>query len=50
MDAYGMSFTYGSPRNHMWSYVGSYSEIATGHSECPCDYSSATQPSSIIHK
>ena len=44
----GVSITYGSPRNHIWSYVGSYSEIITFHNACPCDYSSAIQPPSFV--
>ncbi len=39
----GVSITHGSPRNHIWSYVGSYSEIAENNNVCPCDYSSAVQ-------
>ena len=32
----GVSITYGSPRNHIWTFVGSYSETATGGNACPC--------------
>ena len=44
----GVSITYGSPRNHIWSYVGSYSEIAENDYVCPCDYSSAIQPPPFV--
>ena len=43
----GVSITYGSPRKHIWSFAGSYSEIGNNtNALCPCDnrYSSITQP------
>ena len=44
----GVSITHGSPRHHIWSYVGSYSEVATYFDACPCDYFGATQPQSFV--
>ena len=45
----GVSITRGSPRHHIWSYVGSYSEITTYYlNACPCDYSRAIQPQSFV--
>jgi hypothetical protein len=44
----GVSITHGSPRHHIWSYVGSLSEVRTAHNACPCDYSNATQPPSFV--
>ena len=45
----GVSITRGSPRHHIWSYVGSYSEITTHYlNACPCDYSGAIQPQSFV--
>jgi hypothetical protein len=45
----GVSITHGSPRHHIWSYVGGYSEITTSHlNACPCDYSGAIQPQSFV--
>jgi hypothetical protein len=44
----GVSITYGSPRNHIWTFVGSYSETATGSNACPCDYFLGTQPQSFV--
>ena len=44
----GVSITHGSPRHHIWSYVGSYSEVATFFDACPCDCFSATQPQSFV--
>ena len=41
----GVSITRGSPRHHIWSYVGTYSEVITyDHDACPC-YSSRGTPS-----
>ena len=42
----GVSITRGSPRHHIWSYVGSISEIF--NNVCPCTYSSATQPQAFV--
>ena len=42
----GVSITRGSPRHHIWSYVGSVSEV--GNNVCPCTYSNATQPPSFV--
>ena len=42
----GVSITRGSPRHHIWSYVGSVSEVSDN--VCPCTYSSATQPPSFV--
>ena len=46
----GVSITYGSPRNHIWTFVSSYSEMATGSNACPCvrDSSSGTRPQSFV--
>ena len=44
----GVSITHGSPRKHIWSYVGSVSETTTDHYACPCDYSSAAPPPSFV--
>jgi hypothetical protein len=44
----GVSITHGSPRHHIWSYVGSLSEVRTTHNACPCDYSGAVQPPSFV--
>ena len=44
----GVSITYGSPRNHVWSYVGAYSEIVRAHDTCPCDNSGGTPPPSFV--
>ena len=44
----GISITYGSPRNHIWTFVGSYSETATSTNTCPCDYRFANQPQSFV--
>ena len=44
----GVSITHGSPRHHIWSYAGSYSEIATDVYACPCGYFGATQPQSFV--
>ena len=44
----GVSITHGSPRNHIWSYVGSFSEIAENTDVCPCNYSSAVQSPSFV--
>ena len=45
----GVSITHGSPRHHIWSYVGSVSEnprIPTV--ACPCDSSSGAQPQDFV--
>ena len=45
----GVSITRGSPRHHIWSYAGSYSETAEYFMHaCPCDYSGATQPQAFV--
>lgn len=44
----GVSITYGSPRNHIWSFVGSFSEIVTATNACPCDYFRGNQPQSFV--
>ena len=44
----GVSITRGSPHHHIWSYVGSLSEVRRGNNVCPCDYSGATQPPSLV--
>ena len=43
-DAYveGVSITYGSPRQHIWTMAADYSE--TGYSACPCDNGSTSSP------
>ena len=37
----GVSITHGSPRRHVWSYVGAWTEIQGGTNICPCRYSNA---------
>ena len=44
----GVSVTYGSPRNHIWTFVSSYSETSTDSNACPCDYFLGTQPQSFV--
>ena len=44
----GVSITYGSPRNHIWTFVGSYSEMATRANACPCDSPSGNPPQSFV--
>jgi hypothetical protein len=44
----GVSITHGSPRHHIWSFVGSYSEIIAYRSACPCANSRAAQPQSFV--
>ena len=44
----GVSITYGSPRNHIWTFAGSYSETATNLNACPCDSQFGTQPQSFV--
>ena len=38
-DAYaaGVSLTYGSPRQHVWTFVASYAEGSQSNGACPCD-------------
>ena len=40
----GVSITHGSPRRHIWSYVGAWTEIEGGTNICPCRYSNASLP------
>ena len=41
--------TRGSPRHHIWSYAGGFSEVTTYYlNACPCDYSGTIQPRSFI--
>ena len=45
----GVSITRGSPRHHIWSYVGSVSEHPTNPSlACPCNSSSGDQSQSFV--
>jgi hypothetical protein len=44
----GVSITYGSPRNHIWTFVGSYSETARRSNACPCDSPFGTRPQSFV--
>ena len=44
----GVSITRGSPRHHIWSYIGSLSEIRRDNNVYPCTYSSTTQPPSFV--
>ena len=44
----GVSITRGSPRHHIWSYVGSLSEIRRDRNVCPCKYSGTTQPQAFV--
>lgn len=46
----GVSFTYGSPRSHIWTYAAGLSESLTQESCCPCNYgfSNASLPPSFI--
>ena len=40
--------THGSSRKHIWSYVGSFSEIFQRYYVCPCDKSGATPSPSFV--
>ena len=44
----GISFTYGSPRTHLWSYVSGWSEDIVGstHIRCPC---ARPDPNSLVN-
>ena len=44
----GVSITYGSPRNHIWTFVGYYSETATGGDACPCGNFTGNRPQSFV--
>ena len=33
---YGVSFTYGTPRNHIWTLAAGWSEIGSNPFNCPC--------------
>ena len=44
----GVSITYGSPRKHIWSFVGAYSEIGRSSNVCPCDYFLGTPSPSFV--
>ena len=44
----GISITHGSPRNHIWSYVGAFQENVHVPNACPCSYSFATRPPSFV--
>ena len=49
----GVSITRGSPRHHIWSYVGSVSENTRSPSRhgsvaCPCNSSSGAKPQEFI--
>ena len=44
----GVSITYGLPRNHIWTFVSSYSENVTDVNACPCDSSFGNQPQSFV--
>ena len=45
----GISITHGSPRVHIWSYVGAWTEnIVSGQNVCPCRYSGAPPPPSFV--
>ena len=41
----GVSITYGQPRTHIWSYVGSYTDSL---STCPCTDSNSTKPPEFV--
>ena len=44
----GLAISYGSPRKHIWTFVGGHSQEGTGSSECPCNHGSyATYPSFV---
>ena len=42
----GVSITHCSPRSHIWTLAGGYSELGTGH--CPCFTGSASAPLSFV--
>ena len=44
----GISITRGSPRNHVWSYVGAWTESERVRNLCPCRYSGANQPPAFV--
>ena len=44
----GVSITYGSPRNHIWTFAGSISEITTDINACPCDNSGGNRSQSFV--
>ena len=44
----GVSITQGSPRHHIWSYVGSHSEVAENDDTCPCDSPYGVQPQAFV--
>jgi len=40
--AYGISLTYGSPRNHIWTFAAGFREDAVFIGACPCSISPGT--------
>ena len=40
----GVSITHGSPRRHIWSYAGAWTEIEGGTNACPCRYPDINKP------
>ena len=44
----GVSITYGTQRNHVWSYVAGLSEMRNSSSVCPCSSQLAEMPPPLI--
>ena len=44
----GVSITRGSPRQHIWSFIGSVFEVSSGGNTCPCNIGSSVQVQSFI--
>ena len=44
----GVSITYGSPRNHIWTFTGSSSEKSANIYACPCDSRFGIPPQSFV--
>ena len=40
----GVSIIHGSPRSHIWSYAGAWTEIEGGTNACPCRYPNISIP------
>ena len=47
----GISFTYGSPRTHLWSFVAGHQEDLSGHpstvADCPCSRADPTDSTNV---
>ena len=44
----GVSITQGSPRQHIWSFIGSVFEVVSWSNTCPCNTGSGVQVQSFI--